>query len=150
MKRFLSTMLSLLMLTTVAFAVPLTSNAATIIDKVEVIDIDEPFAGDTPDFTGSVVGEGYIIYYISYYDITEGSFLEEDGSEPFIHNHEYRVDVVLQYESGYEFKTEGNLPAVTGKLMGWTVKASCFCAARMLRSFWTSSWAVSRPQANWS
>lgn len=82
------------------------------ITSVAIADIDEPVAGVIPDFTASTAATGYTFktgaYYpngVEWYDETAGESLypEEDT---FVAGHEYTVNVYLQTEVGYTFKTE--------------------------------------------
>ena len=123
MKKILSIILVALLICTVML--PVTANAATIISTVKV-KINKPFAGDNPDFAGSVTGAGYEIDSITYRDInkTDNKWLEKGDGKRFEKGHSYEVIIVLDSKSGYEFATSSYMPAVTGTINGYTATVS--------------------------
>lgn len=91
------------------------------IGSVEVKGIDEPKAGNTPDYTGELGSSNYIFkpynndYYvngITWYDITDQKDIPvKDGK--FVDGHDYKVKIHLNSKPGYEFAEK-----VTGTISG--------------------------------
>ncbi|MBQ3544114.1 MAG: hypothetical protein IJA34_03845 [Lachnospiraceae bacterium] len=88
----------------------------TVIEEIMVSNVEEPKAGDTPDYLASTIGTGYKIadsnyenYHINgitWYDSTEeeyGSLMYKDSV--FEPGHKYTVVIKVVTESGYEFYT---------------------------------------------
>ncbi len=101
----------------------------TYVDRVQIINLEEPLAGKRPDYIVNSIGVGYRIetereakdsvwqngqyfdrYYkyagVAWYDLTESRYIYED--EVFIEGHVYTVyiDIVADSEGGYEFKLD--------------------------------------------
>ena len=92
------------------------------IERIEIVSVTEPVAGEKPAYTGIVRGSGYYIdtaknsyydaywagekwYYIKngvgWFDLTESDWVYEN--ETFIPDHEYQINVYLRTEDGYTF-----------------------------------------------
>ena len=75
------------------------------ITHVDVTGVDEPKAGEYPDFTV----DGTAMYYINdvyWKDITTGTYLKE--SDTFEADHTYMFEVWLRTNEGYKFKTDSD------------------------------------------
>ena len=120
MKKFLSILVSLLMLVSVMSALFSTSYAATNISTVAVTGIDTPLPGRALDLNGVIASEGYTFYSenpITWFDLNSGNSNKSiPNDSKFIEGHSYRVMVKLRTNSGYEFATNNNQPTVTAAI----------------------------------
>ena len=115
MKRIWCLLLAALL---VAAALPHTVRAVTEVDTVAVYELTYPTADTKPDLLVSVEEDaGYMLYdeyTVEWYDETDKRYLE--STDTFVRDHVYTVWVYLQARDGYEFKTDGNVPKVTGTI----------------------------------
>ncbi len=100
------------------------ATASTEIDRIVVVDVEEPAPGEYPTYSANVLGAGYYInteknayydvywtnppqkwYYIKngvgWFDLTKGDWMYEH--EKFIPGHEYQINVYLETKDGYTF-----------------------------------------------
>jgi len=94
-----------------------------IIENIR-IEVTPPKAGEHPDYTARTVGTGYHIntsknsyydaywvnqkwYYVkngvSWWDVTDGGYEYVYDKDVFLPDHEYRCEVYVQTDDGYEF-----------------------------------------------
>ena len=114
----------------------------TSVEKVAVVDIAEPVAGEYPSYYCNVFGTGYKLndyskyediywknpaekwYYIKngiqWWDVTTGSWEYVYDNTPFVPGHKYVCEIRLVTESGYEFA--GNGTAITATINGNTAE----------------------------
>ncbi|MBQ4282602.1 MAG: dockerin type I repeat-containing protein [Lachnospira sp.] len=114
----------------------------TVIERVDIIDIDKPFPGNEPDYTAVAQGTGYYIdntsaydiwgynngveiryYYklngISWYDVDEKKYLYTHETFKAGHNYTVYVDLKIDSDSGYEFDIDdGGESKVNGCVNG--------------------------------
>ncbi len=112
---------------TVRVTFPATARNVTIVNKVEITDVVEPYAGDTPSYASSVssVGNAAWTRNIDWY--SGGHCMSP--SEKFVEGERYTVQITLNLKFGYEFATDPNhflsrpgypFTAVTGTINGQT------------------------------
>ncbi|MBR2413916.1 MAG: hypothetical protein IKB13_05400 [Clostridia bacterium] len=112
MKKCLSALLSVLLIFSAMSCMLLSVSAASLIDKIYLTGINVP----APDRTGD-----YFVEYggnfdklqqydddmtdkgVTWYDVTEGD-TKIGQTDPFIAGHQYRVTVLLEADSGWQFK----------------------------------------------
>ena len=127
----------------------------SVVEKIAVVDVTAPVAGERPNYTYNILGSGYQmntakndyyddymhnqkLYYIKngigWYDLTEGDWVYEH--ETFIPGHEYRAYVYLITEDGYEFAYTAKYyeNAVTATMNGNTAEVE----------IWDGYWAGQR------
>lgn len=101
---------------------PFNARAATQISSVTITNVPTPMAGDKVPVSATVNTPGTQLYSMDWYDKTAGRFLE--STDYFIENHIYEVQLWVEAESGYEFRTNGSVPDVTATVVGKTAKVS--------------------------
>ena len=127
----------------------------SIVEKIAVVDVAAPVAGERPNYTYNILGSGYQmntaknayyddymhnqkLYYIKngigWYDLTDDDWVYEH--ETFIPGHEYRAYVYLITEDGYEFAYTAKRyeNAVTATMNGNTAEVE----------IWDGYWADQR------
>ena len=98
----------------------------SIIEKIAIVDIVKPVAGERPSYTANVSGTGYHIdntknsyydaywknppekwYYvkngISWWDVTDGGYDYVYENDVFLPGHEYECRIHVRTDDGYEF-----------------------------------------------
>ena len=120
MKKFLSVLLSLIM---VLSLVPMTAFASDEILVVTVLNIDAPVDGAEFDrFADIPNGQPYKIFsQPEWYDETDKRFLET--GDTFEDGHIYTVNVWLEANDGYEFKSTTTTTDVKASINGKTAEA---------------------------
>lgn len=104
----------------------------SVVEKIAVVDVKKPVAGESPNYNVNILGTGYRIntdrnayydaywvgekwYYIKngigWWDVTKGDWVYEH--EQFIPYHEYMLCVYLITEDGYEFAYNKNYENTT-------------------------------------
>ncbi len=109
--------------TTAAFArvclsYTFTNVSYRIVTNVSVYNIDEPVAGQIPDYKGDVGASYYEIDYIDWYDETAKRFLSEGSGRKFEEGHTYSLYVFVDVTSGNEFDVTNNKYNLTATLNG--------------------------------
>ena len=127
----------------------------SVVEKIAVVDVTAPVAGERPNYTYNILGSGYQmntaknaykddymhnqkLYYIKngigWYDLTDDDYVYEH--ETFIPGHEYRAYVYLITENGYEFAYTAKYyeNAVTATMNGNTAEVE----------IWDGYWADQR------
>ncbi|MBR4442591.1 MAG: hypothetical protein IKS52_04900, partial [Clostridia bacterium] len=104
------------------------SASGTLVSKVTITSLTEPVAGDWPDYSVTVSGEGYTLKEYGYAysltwnqgviwrDVTENRDMNYD--DPFQAGHKYRVGVKLEPEDGYTFKNGSGAIVTPGTIDG--------------------------------
>ena len=120
MKKFLSVLLSLIM---VLSLVPMTAFASDEILVVTVLNIAAPVDGAEFDrFADIPNGQPYKIFsQPEWYDETDKRFLET--GDTFEDGHIYTVNVWLEANDGYEFKSTTTTTDVKASINGKTAEA---------------------------
>jgi len=98
----------------------------SIIEEITIVDVVAPVAGQHPTYTANMFGTGYHVdttknayediywknppekwYYvkngISWWDVTDGGYDYVYENDVFLPGHEYRCEVYVAVEDGYEF-----------------------------------------------
>ena len=119
MKKGLAMVLCLMLLVSL---VPVSALAATQITSVTVTNVPTPYAGSKVPVAATVNTTGAQFYSMDWYDKTAGRFLE--STDYFTENHVYEVQLWVEAESGYEFRTSGAVPNVTATVGGKTATVS--------------------------
>ena len=127
----------------------------SVVEKIAVVDVTAPVAGEPPNYTYNILGSGYQmntamnayyddymhdqkLYYIKngigWYDLTDDDWVYEH--ETFIPGHEYRAYVYLITDDGYEFAYTAKYyeNAVTATMNGNTAEVE----------IWDGYWADQR------
>ena len=116
MKKTLSLILSLLMLTSIIGGVSFNALADEVIDIVTLGIQYKPFTGGEIKQNAEIVeGSGFTVSDVQWYDKTNGSYSYEGGT--FANGHAYRLEVYLAAESGYSFDLHEGEPAVAVRLL---------------------------------
>ena len=118
-KRFLCIVICITLCVSV---LPLTAWAATQISSVAITNLPTPFAESQVSVSATVNTTGAQLYSLDWYDKTAGRFLE--STDRFTENHVYEVQLWVEAQSGYEFRTNGAVPNVTATVGGKTAKVS--------------------------
>ena len=120
MKKFLSVLLSIIMVLSV---VSMTAFASDEILVVTVLNIDAPVDGAEFDrFADIPNGQPYKIFsQPEWYDETDKRFLET--GDTFEDGHIYTVNVWLEANDGYEFKSTTTTTDVKASINGKTAEA---------------------------
>ena len=129
MKKFLSVLLSIIM---VLSLVSMTAFASDEILVVTVLNIDTPVDGAEFDrFADIPNGQPYKIFsQPEWYDETDKRFLET--GDTFEDGHIYTVNVWLEANDGYEFKSTTTTTDVKASINGKTAEAG-YCRHRRSR-----------------
>ncbi|MBR5524453.1 MAG: hypothetical protein IKU51_04215, partial [Clostridia bacterium] len=126
----------------------------SVVNKVTVVDVTPPVAGEYPTYVYNILGTGYQmdtsrnayyddymhnrkLYYIKngigWYDVTGGGYEYVYENDTFLPGHEYRCVVYLVTENGFEFAYDENeaLYVMTATVNG---------AKAELVQGWTNRW----------
>ena len=101
---------------------PITARAATQISSVAITNLPRPLAGSQVSVSATVNTTGAQLYSMDWYDQTAGRFLE--STDRFVENHIYEVQLWVEAQSGYEFRTSGTSPNVFATVSGKTATVS--------------------------
>lgn len=93
-------------------------NAYSVIDNVDIYDIDAPYAGNTPDITASARDKGYYVEEVQWYDDTEVRGTVVNSTDKFISGHTYRVVVTVRTSDGYKFVMDDIYNDASGTING--------------------------------
>lgn len=74
-----------------------------VISEVDVINVDTPYAGRTPDFDAFCITRGCNVSSVKWYDITDGGYVLMGEDDTFVEGHSYRVNVMVEAEGNYTF-----------------------------------------------
>ena len=74
-----------------------------VISEVEVINVDTPYAGRTPDYDAFCITRGCNVSSVKWYDVTDGSYVLMGEDDTFVEGHRYRVNVMVEAEGNYTF-----------------------------------------------
>lgn len=103
---------------------PLTVQAATTVSSLAITNVPTPGPGGAIPASATVSTAGATLYSLEWYDVTAGKFLYS-GSDTFIENHVYRVDIWVEAMDGYTFACiNDNTPNVSATVMGKTATVS--------------------------
>lgn len=93
-------------------------NAYSVIDNVDIYNIDTPYAGNTPDMTADVGGSGYYVDKIEWYDDTTVRGTVVKSTDKFISGHTYRVVVTVKTLDGFTYIMDDVYNDATGTING--------------------------------
>ena len=74
-----------------------------VISEVDVVDVDKPYAGRTPDFDAFCTTRGCNVSGVKWYDVTDGGYVLMGEDDTFVEGHIYRVNVMVETEGDYTF-----------------------------------------------
>ena len=74
-----------------------------VISEVDVINVDTPYAGRTPDFDAFCITRGCNVTSVKWYDVTDGGYTLLDYDDTFVEGRKYRVNVMVETEGNYTF-----------------------------------------------
>ncbi len=74
-----------------------------VISEVDVINVDTPYAGRTPDYDAFCITRGCNVSSVKWYDVTDGNYELMAEDDAFIAGHIYRVNVMVEAEGDYTF-----------------------------------------------
>lgn len=122
-KRLLSLLLCLAFVLTLA-QISFSASAATTITSVAITNVPTPRPGGAIPVSATVSTAGAALYSLEWYDVTAGEFVYS-GSDTFIENHVYRVDIWVEAKDGYTFACiNDNTPNVSATVTGKTSTVS--------------------------
>ena len=84
---------------TMEFKIP----ESRVISEVDVVGVDKPLEGETPDTEAFCVTRGCVVTGLKWYDITGGGYVLMGEKDTFEAGHIYRVNVMVETEGGYTF-----------------------------------------------
>lgn len=90
--------------------------APKIVSRIDIVNVTEPVAGETPEFYAEVDTEGLRVasdysdenyhYGVAWLDMTEYHYMT--GFETFLEGHTYQLYVIVKTEDGYQFYQSGS------------------------------------------
>ena len=101
-----------------------TLNAPEEISFVDIGEIDEPVAGNTPDKTAFCYTQGCNVDSVVWYDRTDGTNRLMDENEKFVEGRKYRVVVGVVAEGPYTFEMFDGYNEATATINGERANAS--------------------------
>ena len=87
-------------------ALTFTLSADTVVSKVEVMYVDAPVEGKTPDYDAFCVTRGCNVSQVEWYDVTEGKGILMAEDAVFEAGRSYRVVVRVDAEGNYTYETD--------------------------------------------
>lgn len=97
---------------------------STIVSEVDVIDVDTPLEGETPDLDTFCTTQGCNVSRVQWYDVTEGRGVLMSENDTFVAGRVYRVDVLVKAEGNHTFLMEDGYNEAIGYING--VKAIAY------------------------
>ena len=80
-----------------------TLTESRVISEVDVINVDTPYAGRTPDYDAYCITGGFNVSDVKWYDVTDGGYVLMGENDTFVAGHIYRVNVMVETEGDYTF-----------------------------------------------
>ena len=76
---------------------------ARVISEVDVIGVDAPYTGRTPDYEAFCTTKGCNVTWVKWYDVTDGEHVLMGEDDTFVEGRTYRVNVMVETEGDYTF-----------------------------------------------
>ncbi len=95
-----------------------TMSEPTIVSIVDVINVNTPLEGETPDLDAFCTTQGCNVSRVSWYDVTEGRGVLMSEDDTFRVGRTYRVDVLVQAEGNHTFLMVDGYNEATGYING--------------------------------
>ena len=80
-----------------------TLSESRVISEVDVIGVDTPYIGRTPDYEVHCTTKGCNVTEVEWYDVTDGGYVLLGENDTFVAGHIYRVNVMVETEGDYTF-----------------------------------------------
>ena len=74
-----------------------------VISEVDVINVDTPYSGRTPDFEAFCITRGCNVSSVKWYDVTDGGYTLMGEDDTFVEGRIYRVNIMVEAEGDYTF-----------------------------------------------
>ena len=74
-----------------------------VISEVDVIGVDAPYTGRTPDYEAFCTTKGCNVTWVKWYDVTDGEHVLMGEDDTFVEGRTYRVNVMVETEGDYTF-----------------------------------------------
>ena len=100
-----------------------TLNVPQVVSFVDIAEIDEPIAGNTPDMTAHCYTQGCNVNEVLWYDITDGRATQLSQGEKFVEGRSYRAVVGVVAEGNSTFYMLDGYNEATGAINGEQAKS---------------------------
>ncbi len=89
-----------------------------VISEVDVIEVDVPYTGRTPNYDAFCTTQGCNVSGVKWYDVTDGGYVLMGEDDTFVEGHSYRVNVMVETEGNYTFLMVDGFNEASGYING--------------------------------